>query len=63
MKSKTDVCLDFKNAPFITCWESDIPNLWYSEVSEFGFLLTSQGFRVNKVARTKTEYLKWKKKK
>lgn len=58
MEIKTDVCINFKNHPFITCWESLIPNLWYNDELEYSFMLTPSGFRICK-GRSKTEYINW----
>lgn len=54
-----DVCLDFTGHPFIKCWESVIPNLWYSDNSESAFMLTFSGFRLCPRAKTKQQYLRW----
>ena len=44
----------------ICCWESVIPNLWYSDYFECAFMLTPSGFVISEKARSKSEYLLWK---
>lgn len=54
------VCLDFIGHPLIKCWESAIPNIWYSDNSESAFILTAFGFKLCLRAKTKQQYLMWR---
>lgn len=54
---KTDVVVNLRNKPFLTLTESKIPNVWYHNIVDKIFMLTSKGFYVKNGSKKELQKL------